>query len=129
MSDEEMVKTFNCGIGFVMVTGADNAESVRSQTGAQVVGTVQARSAGTYLSCLLLIRYRNVYTVCSVLCIHRLQSSVYMYIQYTVICMHLYTSVYSILSSVKICIHYTVTCIHLYTVYYRLCSVYFCFFD
>ncbi|XP_063536304.1 trifunctional purine biosynthetic protein adenosine-3 isoform X1 [Cydia strobilella] len=49
VSDEEMVRTFNCGIGMVLIVSPEDQAEVMNITrayGAMVIGSIQARPAG-----------------------------------------------------------------------------------
>ncbi|KAL4718693.1 hypothetical protein ACJJTC_006128, partial [Scirpophaga incertulas] len=49
VSDEEMVRTFNCGLGMIMVVAPEDQAEIMNATrafGAMVVGSVQARAPG-----------------------------------------------------------------------------------
>jgi len=46
--DIEMCRTFNCGLGLVLITGSDQSETAAlcAETGGQVVGKVMHRVEG-----------------------------------------------------------------------------------
>lgn len=54
VADDEMCRTFNCGVGLVMITSGDNANDVCLQTGARIIGTVQAQTRGKIIWCFCL---------------------------------------------------------------------------
>lgn len=50
VTDKEMCKTFNCGIGLTIITSQGEADGVCATTGGQVIGQVLPRLAGNLLT-------------------------------------------------------------------------------
>lgn len=46
LSDEEMYRTFNCGLGMILVIRPENAEALAAEAGGWIVGTVVTDPAG-----------------------------------------------------------------------------------
>jgi len=62
-----MIRTFNCGLGFVLVTSADNASAVLSQLHrageplAAVVGSVVSLNTGMYHPAILCFIFHRLH--------------------------------------------------------------------